>query len=196
VVVLKIIGLTGGIASGKSTVSKILINRGYEVIDADAIARELQVKGSPLLGELVKIFGPDILDGEGSLNRVKLGTIIFSDESARIKVDELFLPAVKKEFRRRIAQSEAQILFLDVPLLFEAGFDDLTDANLVVFTSVDTQVKRLKARNNITGEEAMMRIGSQMPTDEKIKRADFTINNDGKMYDLEENVEEFLNKLG
>ena len=193
---MKIIGLTGGIASGKSTVSKILINRGYEVIDADAIARELQVKGSPLLGELVKIFGPDILDGEGSLNRVKLGTIIFSDESARIKVDELFLPAVKKEFRRRIAQSEAQILFLDVPLLFEAGFDDLTDANLVVFTSVDTQVKRLKARNNITGEEAMMRIGSQMPTDEKIKRADFTINNDGKMYDLEENVEEFLNKLG
>ena len=192
---MKIIGLTGGIATGKSTVSKILVERGYEVIDADVVARELQAKGGPVLLELTKTFGATILDADGNLIRGKLGDIIFTDDKARAQVDDIFRPAVRAEFERRIAQSTAEILFLDVPLLFEAGFDELTQKNLVIKTSKQKQLKRLMDRNDLTVEEAQARINAQMPLDEKVTRADYVIDNEGSLQDLLQQVKNFLEGL-
>jgi len=189
---MNIIGLTGGIATGKSTVSKILIDRGYEVIDADAVARELQVKGSPLLAELVNAFGSTILDEDGNLIRGILGSVVFTDEQARITVDHIFRPAVRAEFEQRIAKSNAKVLFLDVPLLFEAEFDDMTTANVVIKTSKQTQLERLMKRNDLTQAEAEARINAQMSIDEKVARADYVIDNDGALQDLIKQVEKFL----
>lgn len=189
---MKIIGLTGGIATGKSTVSKMLVERGYEVIDADVVARELQVKGSPLLSELVSVFGSTILAEDGNLIRGKLGSIIFTDDKARSKVDDIFRPAIRAEFERRIAQSQQEILFLDVPLLFEAGFDELTTENLVISLSYQKQLERLMNRNDLTKFEAEARINAQMPMVEKVVRADYVIDNDGNLQDLLKQVEKFL----
>jgi len=189
---VKIIGLTGGIATGKSTVSKMLVERGYEVIDADVVARELQVKGSPLLSELVSVFGSTILAEDGNLIRGKLGSIIFTDDKARSKVDDIFRPAIRAEFERRIAQSQQEILFLDVPLLFEAGFDELTTENLVISLSYQKQLERLMNRNDLTKFEAEARINAQMPMVEKVVRADYVIDNDGNLQDLLKQVEKFL----
>ena len=192
---MKIIGLTGGIATGKSTVSKMLRKSGYEVIDADAIVHELQATGSPLLLAIANAFGPTILHEDGSLNRGKLGKIIFDNTDARAQLDAIVHPAVRAKFEERIRSSKADVLFLDIPLLFEAGFDDLTDANLVIRASEKMQLKRLKIRDALTGQEAQARIRSQMPMGKKVERADFVIDNNGGMHQLEENVEKFLSEI-
>ena len=192
---MKIIGLPGSIATGKSTVSKMLAQRGYEIIDADAVVRELQAKGSPLLSEIVKAFGPTVLHKDGSLNRGELGKIIFSSESARAKLDKIVHPAVRAEFERRIQKSKAEILFLDVPLLFEAGFDDMTAANLVIRASGKKQLKRLMLRDGFSKEEAQARISSQMAMCEKVARADFVIDNSGDLCELEKSVDKVLGEI-
>lgn len=189
---MKIIGLTGGIATGKSTVSKMLTHRGYEVIDADVVARELQVKGSPVLLALTKTFGATILDEDGNLKRGDLGKLIFSCEKNRAKLNEIIHPAIRAEFERKIAQSQAEVLFLDVPLLFKAGFDELTTENLVIKTSKQKQLERLMRRNDLTEIEAQARINAQMSMDENVARADYVIDNDGDLDELTKQVEKFL----
>ena len=191
---MKIIGLTGGIATGKSTVSKMLSQRGYPIIDADAIVHELQTVGSPLLTQIAKIFGTTIIDKDGNLNRGKLGKLIFNNAEARAKLDAIIHPAVRAEFERRIKLLEVDVLFLDVPLLFEAGFDDMTDVNLVISASEKVQLMRLQQRDGLTKQEAQARICSQMQMDEKVARADFVIDNSGTLCELEKNVEGFLEK--
>jgi len=192
---MKIIGLTGGIATGKTTASQILAQRGYEIIDADIVVHELQAKNSPLLCKIVKAFGTTILHSDGSLNRGELGKIIFSNESARAKLDGIVHPAVRAEFERRIQISKADILFLDVPLLFEAGFDDMTDINLVISAQERVQLSRLLLRDGFSKAEAQARIRSQMSISEKVERADYVINNSGDLFDLEKNIDRFLAKL-
>ena len=192
---MKIIGLTGGIATGKSTVSQMLIRRGYEVIDADAVVHELQKPHNPLLQQIADAFGFSVLFEDGSLNREKLGKIIFGNAAARAKLDSIMHPAVREEFKKRIAQSQADVLFLDVPLLFEARFDDLTDVNLVISASPKNQMKRLINRDQITDSMARERINSQMAQSYKIDLADFVINNDGQVHELEEKVEQFLGEI-
>ena len=192
---MKIIGLTGSIATGKSTVSQMLKKRGYEVIDADAVVHELQAPRSLLLNQIVKTFGPTTLHNDGSLNREELGKMIFSNAKARAKLDAIIHPLVRAEFERRIQLSQADVLFLDVPLLFEAGFDDMTAANLVISASESVQLMRLQARNGYSEEEALARIGSQMPMGEKVARADFVIDNSGDLCELEESVEKFLGEI-
>jgi len=189
---MKIIGLTGGIATGKSTVSKMLVERGFEVIDADAVVKELQVAGSPLLTEITKAFGSTTLGEDGNLKRAELAKIIFMDEEARNELNAIVHPVVRAEFERRIARSQAEILFLDVPLLFETGFSDMTDANLVINASESTQYKRLKQRDGLTRNEIYARIRSQMSLSEKTEWADYVIDNDGDFRELEEQVEKFL----
>ena len=192
---MKIIGLTGSIATGKSTVSQVLAQRGYEIIDADAVVHELQAKGSPLLSEIVKAFDPTILHEDGSLNRGELGKIIFGNALARAKLDGIVHPAVRAEFERRILTSKAEILFLDVPLLFEAGFDDMTAANLVISASEEVQLKRLMLRDGFSKEEAQARIRSQMAMCEKVARADYVIDNSGDLCELEKNVDRVLGEI-
>ena len=190
--IMKIIGLTGGIATGKSTVSKILAKRGYEIIDADAVVHELQVPGSPLLNKIVNAFGLTVLHKDGNLNRGKLGKIIFGNEVARAQLDKIVHPDLRAEFNRRIQLSKADILFLDVPLLFEAGFDDMTAANLVISAPAKEQLKRLMLRDGLSEQEALARIDSQMAMSEKIARADFVIDNSGDLNALAENVDKIL----
>jgi len=189
---MKVMGLTGGIATGKSTVSQLLIDRGYEVIDADAVVHELQAAGSPILAKIAAEFGDSVLLGCGSLDRRALGQIIFNDTGARHKLEALMHPAVRAEFERRIDQSTSDVLFLDVPLLFEAGFDVLTTVNLVISASQENQLQRLMERDGMTESQAQARIRSQMPMSEKVARGDVVIENDGDLDELEENVEQFL----
>ena len=192
---MKIIGLTGGIATGKSTVSQLFTKRGYEVIDADAIVHELQKVGSPLLTEIAKVFGQTVLRQDGSLNRKELGQMIFENDTARAKLDGMIHPKVRAAFERRIKASKADVLFLDVPLLFEAGFDDMTHLNLVIKASTKRQLNRLMIRDGLTKQEALTRIHSQMPMHDKVAQADFVIDNEGDLCELEENVEMFLKKI-
>lgn len=192
---MKIIGLTGGIATGKSTVSRLLLKLGYEIIDADAIVHELQAMGSPLLFEIVKAFGSTVLHENGNLNRGELGKIVFKNDVARNKLDSIMHPAVRAEIERRIQMSQADVLFLDVPLLFEAGFDDMTNVNLVIKASRQVQISRLMKRDNFTKQEVQARINSQILMSEKIIRADFVIDNSGDLCELEENVEKFLKDI-
>lgn len=193
--VMKIIGLTGGIATGKSAVSTILSKKGYQVLDADAVVRQLQVAGSPLLNEMAKAFGTTILNEDGSLNRTKLGGMIFSDEKKRAMLDNLVHPAVRAEFERQIQLAKTDMLFLDVPLLFEAGFDDLADITLVVKASTKRQLERLMLRDGSSERDAQARIDSQMAMNEKVKLADFVIDNEGDLYELAENVERFCENI-
>jgi len=192
---MKIIGLTGGIATGKSTASKMLQELGYEVIDADTIVHELQAIGSSLLFEIANAFGSTVLHEDGSLNRGELGKMIFGNADARSKLDAIVHPAVRVEFEDRIRKSKVDVLFLDVPLLFEAGFDDMTDVNLVIRASKQMQLLRLKMRDGLTEQEAQARINSQMPMSEKVARGDFVIDNNGKMCELEEKIEKFLGEI-
>jgi len=192
---MKIIGLTGGIATGKSTVSKMLIERGYSIIDADAVVHELQAKGSPLLCEIVNEFGSTILHNDGSLNRGELGKIIFGNVDARAKLDGIVHPAVRTEFESRIQMSKDDVLFLDVPLLFEAAFDDMTDMNLVISAKEEVQLARLLMRDGLLKKEAQARISSQMTMSDKIARADFVIDNSGRVCELVKKVDGFLDEL-
>jgi len=192
---MKVIGLTGGIATGKSTVAKMLERRGYEVIDADAVVHELQTTGSPLLNQIVNAFGSTILQNDGSLNRGKLGKIVFDSAADRSKLNEIVHPAIRREFERKIASSQREVLFLDVPLLFEAGFDDMTEVNLVITAEEEVQLLRLLQRDGFSKAEAQARIHSQMPMNEKIERADFVIDNNGEMNVLEKKVDKFLEEI-
>jgi len=192
---MKIIGLTGGIATGKSSASKFLKKQGFQIIDADAVVHELQATGSSLLSEIANAFGSTVLHEDGSLNRGKLGKIVFGNADVRAKLDAIVHPVVRAEFEERLRKSKADMLFLDVPLLFEAGFDDMTDVNLVIRASREMQLKRLKMRDGLTEQEAQARINSQMPMSEKVARADFVIDNNGEIHELEENIEKFLGEI-
>jgi len=190
-----VVGLTGGIATGKSTVSKQLVAKGYDVIDADEITRELQAPGSIALQEIEQAFGPDVLKDDGSLNRKWLAQIIFSDVLARQRLNAIMHPKVFLEMKARIKASRADLLFLDVPLLFEIGFDQLTDINVVVYAPSDVQLERLMARDQMDEEEALAKIKSQLPIAEKIRQADFIIHNGGTLEALEVNVTQVLEKI-
>ncbi len=184
---LYIIGLTGGIATGKSTVSSILRQLGAQVIDADEIARALTMPGAQGLKDLVKALGPDILSYGGVLDRKKLGDILFGDEKARAIVNSILHPLIIEKIRNtlddfnRLAApgGEGLRVVLDVPLLFETGIDTLCDEVWVVAVGPELQIERLKERNGYSREEALLRIGSQMGLDEKIQRAHRVIDNSG-----------------
>lgn len=192
---IKIIGITGGIATGKSYVSKFLQKLGYELIDADVVVRELQSLGSPILAKIVAEFGEQVLCTDGHLDREALGQIVFNDIDARHRLEGIMHPAVRSEFERLISESKSDVLFLDVPLLFEAGFDDLTTFNLVINATRVNQLQRLMKRDGLSEQQAQARIDSQMPMSEKIARGDFVIDNDGDFYELEEKVEQFLKEI-
>lgn len=176
------IGLTGGIASGKSTVSAMMRELGLPVIDADEAARAVVEPGEEAYRQIVAAFGPDILQADGSINRAKLGAIVFNDEQARKTLNAIVHPAVR---RKMLAEKEAHIrsgaktIVLDIPLLFESGLTAWVDKVLVVYVDDDVQLRRLMARNGFTKEEALARIRAQWPMAEKVKRADAVIDNNG-----------------
>jgi len=196
----KIVGLTGGISTGKSTVSKYLIKKGFEVIDADKIAKRALDKESFSYNEIVKYFGQEILDENKNIDRKKMGSIIFSNKEKRNKLNEIVHPFVFESIKQRILESKNEIIFLDIPLLFETynsykKYNILFDYIIVVETSLDIQLERLINRDNISEELARQKINSQMSIKDKIERADIIINNDGTIECLYKRTDEVLIQL-
>jgi dephospho-CoA kinase len=193
-----VIGLTGGIASGKSTVSNMFRNQGIRIIDADKISRDVVEIGEPAYQQIVKTFGQDILLDDQTINREKLGAIIFSNDKNRQQLNEIVHPAVRKEMlkqKQEEKEKNAKQVVLDIPLLFESKLTHMVDVTVLVYVDEQTQLKRLMNRNGYSKEEAMMRIQSQLPLKEKVKLADVIINNNGSIEDTEAQVIEFLNGL-
>lgn len=176
------IGLTGGIASGKSTVSDWFRKHGFPVIDADLIARQVVEPGEEGLNQVIKAFGPEIKRTDGTLDRARLGSIIFQDPEKRRILNGLLHPLIRRKMREQMEVCEAQghaAVVLDVPLLFEGSFSGWTDRTIVVYVTRETELDRLMQRDHLTEAEALMRIKAQMPLDEKKKHADAVIDNDG-----------------
>ncbi|NNU83265.1 dephospho-CoA kinase [Geobacillus sp. BMUD] len=176
------IGLTGGIASGKSTVSAMMRELGLPVIDADEAARAVVRPGEEAYRQIVAAFGPDIVQANGEIDRVKLGAIVFHDEEERKKLNAIVHPAVRRKMlaeKEALVRSGAKTIVLDIPLLFESGLTAWVDKILVVYVDDDVQLRRLMERNGFTEEEARARIRAQWPLAEKIKQADAVINNNG-----------------
>lgn len=193
----KIIGITGGIASGKSTVTNYLRQKGYQVIDADQVVHELQAKGGKLYQALVNWLGSAILNEAGELDRPKLSQLIFSSQENLAKSSQLQNDIIRKELanrRNQLAKTE-ETFFMDIPLLFEQDYADWFDEVWLVYVNPETQIKRLKARNGYSQEEAQQRLASQMKLEDKVPYADFVIKNDGNLEELIEQIDKKLRRL-
>ena len=188
---MKIIGLTGGIASGKSTVSALLQEKGYAVIDADKIARQLAEPYQPLWQEYKNRYGSKVLHEDKSLNRQAVADIVFAEQQERKWMDAMAHPIIRAEISRHLVEIERQgckIVFLDVPLLYESGWDAMADIIWVIYVSPEKQVQRLCSRNGFSVEEAKRRIGVQMSMEEKKAKAGAVIDNNGNLEQLRQQV--------
>ncbi|MDF2038870.1 dephospho-CoA kinase [Cytobacillus oceanisediminis] len=191
------VGLTGGIASGKSTVSSLLIEKGYTVIDADIEARLAVEKGEEAYQEIVRHFGERVLLKDGSIDRAELGSIIFHDEKERKALNSIVHPAVRKRMTAKKEQAisrNEQLIILDIPLLFESKLQYMCDKTLLVYADEDIQLQRLMLRNQLSEKEAMARIHSQMPLREKKALADAVIDNNGRIEETEKQLWDILRK--
>lgn len=192
---MKIVGLTGGISSGKSTVSSYLKQLKIPVIDADEVARKVVEPNSQGAREIRKTFGSDVFEEDGSLNRQKLGALIFSNTENRQKLDDLLQPLIKimildeiEEYR----QKGENMIVLDLPLLFEKQYEELCEEIIVVYVPRELQLERLMKRNQYTKQEALSRIDSQLSIEEKRKRATVLLDNQGTIQQLYQQVEQWL----
>ncbi len=174
-----VIGLTGGVATGKSTVAKMFQQCGAVVIDADLLARHAVEPGKPAWRAIVKLFGKTILNPDRSLNRQMLGAIVFRHPAKRRALEAIIHPRVAREQARLTKQAARQdphaVVMYDVPLLFEAGIDKRVDQTIVVTADRTTQISRLKKRNGLSRAEALHRINSQMPLAKKVRQADHAL---------------------
>lgn len=192
---MRVIGLTGGIASGKTTVSNLFKISGVPVIDADLVARQVVEKGTVGLSALVNRFGEAILNTDGTLNRTELGKRMFSEEEIRSEVNDILQPLIRQEITSRMQAYKDKgktLIVLDVPLLFEMHYENLCDDIIVVAVSVETQIARMEKRNGYTSQEALERIQSQMPLEEKVKQATIVWSNEGTLQELEQKVHQWL----
>lgn len=188
---MRTIGLTGGIASGKSTVTRILERLGAAVIDADQLAREAVMPGTASHRAIVETFGPSILLPDGAIDRPALGRIIFADTVARGRLEAITHPAIATLAERRLAelrQRGERVAFYVAPLLIEAGATGRVDEIWVVYVDRETQLARLMARDGITRQEAEQRLAAQMPMEEKAARGKVVIDNRGEPAELERQV--------
>jgi len=201
----RVIGLSGGIGTGKSTVAALLRALGAEVIDADAIVHELQAPGSPVLGELAAAFGEGILDADGALDRAALGAIVFRDAEPRARLGAIVHPRVGAEMGRRLAAARERgtaLVVMDIPLLFEgrkAGSGSAAqrdfDATVLVYAPVAMQIERQMKRDGCSREEAVRRVEAQLPIEEKRAMADHVIDNSGALEETEAQVRALYERL-
>ena len=189
-----VIGVTGGIATGKSTVARMFADLGAELISADEIAREVLLPGGPLLARVVERFGEDLALPDGTLDRSRLAEIIFSDPQARDDLNEIMHPEIISIMRegierfRRSPDSGRRILIAEIPLLFECSLRSMVDRVVVVAAEQRTQERRLMNRDRLRREQALARISSQMPLREKIALGDWVVWTDGDMPETERQV--------
>lgn len=196
-----VIGLTGGIGTGKSTVSQILKDRGFSVIDLDVISHEV-IEFSSVVEKIVQNFGREVLDedeaGNCTISREKLGKIIFADKEKRLALNSIMHPEILKVMNKKILECKSEknkIIFVEVQLLFEVQWEKEFDYILLVAAKRDMQVRRVLERDKRSEEEALNIINSQMSLDEKREKSDFVIENDGNMDDLNKKVDKFLKSL-
>lgn len=190
-----IIGLTGSIASGKSTVAKMLKEYGLPIVDADVVARLVVEPGTPTLQKIVEAFGEEALTDDGAMNRQQIGAIIFHDEEKRKLLNSIIHPAIRQEMLRQRdehLENGAKTVIMDIPLLFESQLQHFVEKILVVSVSEVTQLNRLMERNQLTEEEASARIASQLPLSVKELGADAVINNNGTIEETAEQLEDIL----
>jgi dephospho-CoA kinase len=194
------VGITGGVATGKSTVAALFRDLGAVVLSADEIAREVLAPGTPALEEVVHRFGSEMLHPDGTLNRARLGTLIFANPEARHALEAITHPRILALMKERLQAATEKhgpkaIIVAEVPLLYEVGMESWFDAVLVVAASEPTQIARLRARDSLSEAEARQRIASQRPLSEKIARADYVIWNEGDPKQLAEAVKAVWRKL-
>ncbi|MFK9116415.1 dephospho-CoA kinase [Peribacillus castrilensis] len=193
----QIIGITGGIASGKSTVSLYLQELGFTIVDADLASRAVVEPGEEAYHQVVKAFGEDILLTDGNIDRVKLGSIIFNDQEKRLLLNGIVHPAVRNWMRLKTEaalSSGEETVFMDIPLLFESKLTFMVDKTLLVYVDEQVQLQRLMNRNGLSETEALARINSQMPLADKKALADAVIDNNGDINETKRQVKAILSE--
>ena len=194
-----IVGLTGGVASGKTAVSRVLREEGAYIIDADQIARELVQPHKPAWNEIIRAFGKEILQEDRSVDRKELADKIFADPEQRKVLNQILHPRIKEEIARRareIGQTNPEaIVVIDAPLLVELGMHHNVDRLIVVTSTQTQQIERLKKRDGRSPEEALRLLSSQMPVEEKEKLADFVVRNEGSLEEMKKRAKEVFKEL-
>ena len=194
-----VLGITGNIASGKSTVSKELVRRGAVVLDADQLAREVVASGSSVLKKVVNLFGTEILQKDGDLDRDRLGQMVFADVKVRAMLNGIIHPEIAKKSIEQLQQlretTAAPLIVYEAPLLFEVGAETRVDKVLVVKIDEEEQLRRLMARDRLSEADARQRMNSQMQQEKKIIRADFVIDNSGTLAETQKQVDALWGEL-
>ncbi|PTF38570.1 dephospho-CoA kinase, partial [Staphylococcus cohnii] len=190
----KVIGLTGGIASGKSTVSELLTAHGFKIVDADIASRKAVEKGSEGLEQVRSTFGEEAIDEDGNMNREYVGDIIFNYPEKRLELNEIVHPIVRTimEQEKEAFLKDGYNVIMDIPLLYENELQDTVDEVWLVYTSESIQIDRLMQRNDISMEDAKARVYSQISIDKKRRMADHVIDNRDSKLDLKQNLEQLL----
>jgi dephospho-CoA kinase len=195
---MRVLGLTGGIGSGKSMVAQMFARLGAVVIDADQLAREVVEPGQPALKEIAATFGRDVLLPDGRLDRPKLAGIIFADPAERAKLDAITHPRIRARMDEEIKlrRSGPGVLIVDIPLLYENDRTNTVETVIVVWVDPQTQLRRIRDRDGLSADAARQRIAAQMPMDEKRARADHVIDNSGSREDTRRQVEAIYRLYG
>ncbi len=190
------VGLTGGVASGKSTVAALLRELGAVVVDSDVLAREVVEPGTPGLAAVVEAFGPAVLTADGALDRPALGAVVFGDEAARRRLEAILHPLIRaRAAELEAAAPEGTVVVHDIPLLVETGQADRFDAVLVVDVPVETQVERMVRDRGMSREDALARVAAQADREQRLAAATHVVDNTGTREDLRDRVTEVLEKL-
>ena len=194
-----IVGLTGGIATGKSTVTAIFEKRGAKIFDYDVVAREVVEPDTPAWKDIVEYFGESILNDDRSLDRAKIGDIVCPDPEERKKLEGFIYPRLFEEYSRRIREIEQNdpdaLVLADTPLLFEAHLEGMFDKIVVVYATREQQIQRLTERDGLDRDAVLARLDAQIPTEEKLDRADYVIQNCDSIEDMEREVNALFDKL-
>ncbi|MBU4349410.1 dephospho-CoA kinase [bacterium] len=196
-----IVGLTGGIVGGKSTVASMFKDLGTKIVDADKLGHSVILPHRPAWEKITRLFGKGILQNDLTIDREKLGKIVFANQARLKKLNEITHPEIIKLIKKEISlakhrtHSQEKILIVDAALIYEAKIDRLMDKIIVVYINEDEQVKRLAKRNNLSKDEALQRIKSQMPMKEKVKMADYVIDNSSSLDTTREQVEKIWRSL-
>lgn len=196
---MKIIGLTGGIATGKSIVSSVFKELGAIILDADVIARLVVLSHQPAWEDIVEYFGPEVVNEDESLDRAKIGEIVYNNPDSLKELNRFTHPRImqyyKDELRRIKLEQPDAIVVLEVPLLYETNMDKLCQQVVVICVDRETQIKRLMKRDKMSYEDAVRRIDAQMPMEEKVRRADFVIDNRGSIVETKEKSTRYYNEI-
>lgn len=191
-----ILGVTGGIGAGKTAATDHFEQLGIVVVDADVVAREVVEPGKPALNEIVAEFGSDILLPTGDLNRSALRELIFSDDIAKAKLNEIMHPAIRQAILTQLSEAKSEYVILSAPLLFENKLEGYADQVLVIDVPETTQLQRASSRDDVTEAQIQAIINSQMPRQERLEKADFVIENIGSLTELHEQVRKLHEQIG